>query len=185
MSALTIYSDKDASQHQWHSTDAAEIAQQLNAKGVRFERWAADRDLGHDPAPEAVIAAYQHAIDKLVAEKGYQSWDLISLRADNPQKDALRAKFLNEHTHGEDEVRFFVAGSGLFSLHVGGKVYEVECVQDDLIAVPDSALHWFDMGPEPSFIAIRFFTEPDGWVGHFTGEQISQKFPRYEPGKNS
>ena len=38
MSALTIYSDKDASQHQWHSTDAAEIAQQLNAKGVRFER---------------------------------------------------------------------------------------------------------------------------------------------------
>ena len=93
MSALTIYSDKDASQHQWHSTDAAEIAQQLNAKGVRFERWAADRDLGHDPAPEAVIAAYQHAIDKLVAEKGYQSWDVISLRADNPQKDALRAKF--------------------------------------------------------------------------------------------
>ena len=29
MSALTIYSDKDASQHQWHSTDAAEIAQRL------------------------------------------------------------------------------------------------------------------------------------------------------------
>ncbi|MFT0667271.1 acireductone dioxygenase, partial [Enterobacter hormaechei subsp. xiangfangensis] len=122
MSALTIYSDKDASQHQWHSTDAAEIAQQLNAKGVRFERWAADRDLGHDPAPEAVIAAYQHAIDKLVAEKGYQSWDVISLRADNPQKDALRAKFLNEHTHGEDEVRFFVEGAGLFCLHIGDEV---------------------------------------------------------------
>ena len=46
MSALTIYSDKDASKHLWHSTDAAEIAQQLNAKGVRFERWVADRDLG-------------------------------------------------------------------------------------------------------------------------------------------
>ena len=49
MSALTIYSDKDANQHQWHSTDAAEIAQQLNAKGVRFERWAADRDLDTIP----------------------------------------------------------------------------------------------------------------------------------------
>jgi 1,2-dihydroxy-3-keto-5-methylthiopentene dioxygenase len=24
-------------------------------------------------------------------------------------------------------------------------------------------------GPEPRFVAIRFFTEPDGWVGHFTG----------------
>ncbi|EPU5292019.1 1,2-dihydroxy-3-keto-5-methylthiopentene dioxygenase, partial [Enterobacter roggenkampii] len=134
MSALTIYSDKDASQHQWHSTDAAEIAQQLNAKGVRFERWAADRDLGHDPAPEAVIEAYQHAIDKLVAEKGYQSWDVISLRADNPQKDALRAKFLNEHTHGEDEVRFFVEGAGLFCLHIGDEVYQVLCEKNDLIS---------------------------------------------------
>ena len=58
----------------WHSTNAEEIQQQLNAKGVRFERWQADRDLGAAPASETVIAAYQHAIDKLVAEKGYQSW---------------------------------------------------------------------------------------------------------------
>lgn len=64
MSALTIYSDKDASQPQWHSTDAAEIAQQLNAKGVRFERWVADRDLGQAPAPETVITAYQHEIGR-------------------------------------------------------------------------------------------------------------------------
>jgi 1,2-dihydroxy-3-keto-5-methylthiopentene dioxygenase len=105
----------------------------------------------------------------------------------------MRAKFLDEHFHKEDEVRFFVAGSGLFTLHVDvevevngekrmeSKVYEVECVQDDLIAVPDSTRHWFDMGPEPSFVAIRFFTEPDGWVGHFTGTDIAKKFPRYEP----
>ncbi|MDU2022301.1 MAG: acireductone dioxygenase, partial [Leclercia adecarboxylata] len=116
MSALTIFSDKEASEPQWHSTDPEAIQQQLNARGVRFERWEADRDLGQDPAADTVINAYQHAIDKLVAEKGYQSWDVISLRADNPQKEALRAKFLNEHTHGEDEVRFFVEGAGLFCL---------------------------------------------------------------------
>ncbi len=108
MSALTIYSEKDAGTPLWHSTDGDEIQQQLNAKGVRFERWQADRDLGPSPTSEAVLEAYQHAIAKLVAEKGYQSWDVISLRADNPQKEALRAKFLNEHTHGEDEVRFFL-----------------------------------------------------------------------------
>ena len=51
-----------------------------------------------------------------------------------------------------------------------------------ICGVPDSTLHWFDMGPEPRFLAIRFFTEPDGWVGHFTGSGMSQKFPRYEPG---
>ena len=116
MSALTIFTDREASQPVWHSTDAEEIRERLSTKGVRFERWEADRDLGENPDPETVINAYQHAIDRLVAEKGYQSWDVISMRADNPQKTVLREKFLSEHTHGEDEVRFFVEGAGLFCL---------------------------------------------------------------------
>ncbi|NUA43289.1 Acireductone dioxygenase [Dickeya solani] len=112
MSALTIFSDTDAGQPVWQSRDADAIARQLNAINVRFERWQADRDLSAAPSAEEVLAAYQHELDKLVAEKGYQSWDVVSMRADNPQKDALRTKFLSEHTHGEDEVRFFVEGRG-------------------------------------------------------------------------
>ena len=178
MSALTIFSDTDASQHTWHSTDAAEIQQQLNANGVRFERWQADRDLGDNPSADTVITAYQSAIDKLVAEKGYQSWDVISLRADSPQKDALRAKFLNEHTHGEDEVRFFVEGAGLFCLHIGNEVYQVLCEKNDLISVPAGTPHWFDMGSEPNFTAIRIFDNPEGWVAQFTGDAIADGYPR-------
>ena len=64
---------------------------------------------------------------------------------------------------------------------MGDKVYEVECVKDDLIAVPDGVTHWFDMDEYPKFAAIRFFTAPDGWVGHFTGTTIAQQFPRYQP----
>lgn len=73
----------------WQSCDAEEIQQQLTAIGVRFERWQADRELGENPQPEAVIAAYQHEIDRLVAEKGYQSWDVISMRPDNAQREVL------------------------------------------------------------------------------------------------
>jgi 1,2-dihydroxy-3-keto-5-methylthiopentene dioxygenase len=76
-----------------------------------------------------------------------------------------------------------VAGSGLFSLHIGSKVYEIRCEQGDLIGLPAGTRHWFDMGPAPSFIAIRFFTAPDGWVGHFTGTDIAGRFPRYERGQ--
>ena len=50
---------------------------------------------------------------------------MISLSPDHPDRATLRAKFLNEHTHSEDEVRFFVAGRGQFTLHIGEKVYEV------------------------------------------------------------
>ncbi|MDD9651525.1 1,2-dihydroxy-3-keto-5-methylthiopentene dioxygenase [Klebsiella pasteurii] len=178
MSALTIFSVKDPQNSLWHSTHAEEIQQQLNAKGVRFERWQADRDLGAAPTAETVIAAYQHAIDKLVAEKGYQSWDVISLRADNPQKEALREKFLNEHTHGEDEVRFFVEGAGLFCLHIGDEVFQVLCEKNDLISVPAHTPHWFDMGSEPNFTAIRIFDNPEGWIAQFTGDDIASAYPR-------
>jgi len=118
-----------------------------------------------------------------VSEHGFRTVDVVSIAPDNPNRETMRAKFLDEHFHQEDEVRFFVAGSGLFTLHVDHTVYEVRCEAGDLIAVPDRMTHWFDMGPEPSFVAIRFFTEPDGWVGHFTGTDIAQKFPRYQTGQ--
>ena len=110
--------------------------------------------------------------------------DVVSIAPDNPKRDEMRARFLDEHFHKEDEVRFFVAGSGLFTLHVGDRVYELLCEAGDLVSVPDATTHWFDMGPEPSFVAIRFFTEPDGWVGHFTGSDIATRFPRLEPDGN-
>ena len=91
----------------------------------------------------------------------------------------LADKFLHEHTHDDFEVRFFVEGEGLFNIRKEGHVYAMRCVKGDLLSVPAHTTHWFDMGPEPSFVAIRFFTEPDGWVGHFTGTDIAQRFPRY------
>jgi len=103
---------------------------------------------------------------------------VISLTPDHPDRAALRAKFLNEHTHSEDEVRFFVAGRGQFTLHIGDKIYETLCVQGDLIGVPDGTRHWFDMSESPYFIAIRLFTNKEGWVANFTGSDIAEKFPR-------
>lgn len=178
MSALTIFTDSEAKTPIWQSTDAEAIRQKLSGKNVRFERWQADRDLGVDPQPETVINAYQHAIDRLVAEKGYQSWDVISMRADNPQKETLREKFLSEHTHGEDEVRFFVEGAGLFCLHLDGHIYQILCEKNDLISVPAGTPHWFDMGSSPHFTAIRIFDNQEGWIANFTGDRIADAYPR-------
>ena len=110
--------------------------------------------------------------------------DVISLDASNPETLAkvpeLRQKFLSEHRHNEDEVRFFVDGQGLFSLHVEDNVYEVLCQKGDLISVPANTPHWFDMGPKPSFVAIRFFNNPEGWVANYTGSAIAESFSRLE-----
>jgi len=181
MSRLRIYNDTAPDAPLLDTQDGAQIAAELQKIGVTFERWTASQPVAPGASQDEVFAAYRSDIDRLVAERGFKSVDVASIAPDNPNRAELRKKFLDEHFHKEDEVRFFVAGSGLFTLHVDEKVYEIECVKNDLIAVPDAVNHWFDMGDEPSFVAIRFFTEADGWVGHFTGTDIAQKFPRYVP----
>jgi 1,2-dihydroxy-3-keto-5-methylthiopentene dioxygenase len=183
MSRLRIFDESVPRAPSWASEDHAAIAEQLQRVGVRFQQWQASQPVVPGASQDEVIAAYRGDIDRLMAENGYKAVDVISLTPDNPQKEAFRQKFLNEHTHSEDEVRFFVAGSGLFTLHIGEKVFEVKCESGDLIGVPDGTRHWFDMGPAPYFIAIRLFTNVEGWVANFTGSDIAQKFPRYEPGQ--
>ena len=180
MSRLRIFADTDPSVPLFASREQAAIAAQLGEVGVRFERWETSAGLAPGTPPDQVIAAYRADIDRLMAAGGYQAVDVISLGPDHPERDALRRKFLDEHTHAEDEVRFFVAGSGLFSLHIGDKVYEVLCEAGDLIGVPHGTRHWFDMGPRPNFIAIRIFTNPAGWVANFTGDGIAAGFARHE-----
>ena len=180
MSQLQVFADGDDGQLLQSNTDPVAIADILKAAGLRFEQWDTGRAVRAGDGAQAVLAAYDNEIQQLVAEEGYQTVDVISLDASHPDKDALRQKFLSEHTHGEDEVRFFVAGRGLFSLHVGDKVYEVLCEKGDLISVPANTPHWFDMGPRPSLVAIRFFNNPEGWVARYTGSAIAERYSRLE-----
>lgn len=180
MSTITVYQDNAPQRPLLNSSEYDVIRNTLNAVGVRFERWRANREITKDMPQEQIIDAYRNEIERLQAEEGYVTVDTISLFSDNPQKDALRQKFLNEHTHSEDEVRFFVRGEGMFYLHIADKVYMVRCCQDDLISVPANTTHWFDMGPQPNFTAVRLFNNPAGWVADFTGSDIAERFPRFE-----
>lgn len=182
MSRLRIFHEGTPDQPEFVSTELEDIARELAPIGVGFERWEAGMPVKPGDAPDVILDAYRKDIDRIVSERGFRTVDVVSISPEHPSREEMRRKFLDEHFHKEDEVRFFVAGSGLFTLHVGEKVYEMKCEEGDLISVPDSTLHWFDMGPEPSFVAIRFFQEPDGWIGHFTGNEIAQRFPRYEKG---
>jgi 1,2-dihydroxy-3-keto-5-methylthiopentene dioxygenase len=180
MSRLRIFSENDPATVLFESSDGDGIAKHLAEQGIGFERWPV-RAMTANSSNEEILALYKPEIDRLVAENGFRSIDVVSINPDHPDRNAMRSKFLNEHSHKEDEVRFFVRGGGLFTLHIGEQVYEVLCQAQDLIRVPDGTNHWFDMGPEPLFTAIRFFTEADGWVGYFTDSDIAARFPRYEP----
>lgn len=181
MSRLTVYPDSDPATATLDTSDGAEIAATLDTIGVRFERWPAEAPLDADADDAAVFAAYAGDIARLRTSGGYQAVDVIRLAPGHPDHATLRTKFLSEHRHDEDEVRFFVEGAGLFYLREAGKVHLVLCEAGDLISVPAGIRHWFDMGPEPHFTAIRLFTNPEGWVARFTGDPIADAFPRFEP----
>ena len=180
MSRLTIYPDQEPENIILDTTDGSEIAAKLNEINVRFERWETQEPLPEGANDDDVMRAYARYIDRLKEENGYQSVDVIRMSADHPDKDAMRNKFLSEHTHSEDEVRFFVEGAGVFYLRVDGNVYMTLCERGDLMSVPEGTKHWFDMGPEPHLTCVRLFTSKDGWVADFTGDDIAEKFPKFE-----
>lgn len=180
MSTLRIYNDKDMSILIFASDNNISIRNKLAEAGVRFEQWLTPAKLSQNADQAEVLCAYKDDLERLIEEEGYQSMDVVNMYSTHPQKAELRQKFLSEHTHGEDEVRFFVGGEGLFSLHIDNKVYEVHCQQGDLISVPANTPHWFDMGPNPEFIAIRLFNNPAGWVASLTGSDIAEKFNRLD-----
>ncbi|GAB0115047.1 1,2-dihydroxy-3-keto-5-methylthiopentene dioxygenase [Acidisoma sp. C75] len=177
MSRLTIYRDDAPDAPLLRAEDGETIARELGAIGVRFERWESPVTLAPDDEAETILAAYRPYLDALMGTTGAGSADVIKLTPDHPQAGALREKFLQEHLHTEDEVRFFVHGSGNFILHLDGRIYDAHCTAGDLISVPANIKHWFDAGERPFFTALRIFTDTSGWVPHFTGNDISRRFP--------
>ncbi len=177
---LRVYSDKDSDVLFYESSDLQDIAKALNSIGVRYERWQTNAELPEDADQDSILEAYKEDVDRLVQENGYKSIDVAKIKPDTPKKEVFRKKFLNEHTHSNDEVRFFVEGSGLFYIHKNDQVFLMLCEKGDLISIPAYYTHWFDMGDNPYFTAIRLFTDADGWIANFTGSDIAQKYPSFD-----
>jgi 1,2-dihydroxy-3-keto-5-methylthiopentene dioxygenase len=182
MTLLQVMPADDGANVLVRTEDITEIAAELAPHGIRIERWATV-PLTDDAGQEEVLAAYASEVERVSAEGPYPLVDVVRMVPNDtdpewPAKaEAARTKFLNEHTHDEDEIRFFVEGSGCFYLHLGEKVYAVVCTAGDLMSVPAGTTHWFDMGTRPHFCAIRFFQEEDGWVAEFTGSPIASRIP--------
>lgn len=179
MTQLTVYPDNQPEQGK-KITDFNEIVSALGSINVLLEKWETGQPLAKDASSEDVMQAYDVAIKQLNKKYNFKTIDVMGLNPDHPDKDAMRQKFLAEHTHADFEVRFFVEGRGIFYLHVDGKVYATLCEKGDLISVPANTTHWFDMGTAPYFKCIRFFTTDEGWVGNFTGSEIAKDFPDFD-----
>ncbi len=180
MSSLTIFHDDEPGAPAAELRDHEAMRAALAHYGVAFERVTALVELAEDASADAVLAAYAPFIEAQKEARGYRTADVVRIVRGQPNTEPMRAKFLEEHTHSEDEARLFAEGSGAFYLHTEAKVLQIVCERGDYLRVPAGTRHWFDMGPSPYFTAVRLFTDPAGWVADFTGDGIAGRFPRFE-----
>ena len=161
--------------------DESEIRATLAPLGIEYERWDLSilPDGAAESAPaETVLAAFRERISEMQQRGGYTTVDVVDVNPKTPGLDAMLARFDREHTHSEDEVRFVLAGRGIFFFHVGREVASLEVAPGDLIRVPTGTTHWFTLCTEKRIRAVRWFQDTAGWTPHYTDSGIDQ---RYQP----
>jgi len=153
------------------------IIEYLAGINIEYQTWTPEHPTGPEATPEEILQAYKKEIDLLKVRGGYVVADVINVTAQTPGLDAMLAKFSREHWHDEDEVRFILAGSGVFHIHPeGGPVTAIEVEAGDLIRVPRGTWHWFDLCTEKQIRAIRLFQDSAGWTPQYTDSGLDKNF---------
>lgn len=149
------------------------VAPTLRDHGFIFEQWDISKYSPGDVPPGVdeqshILDVFADEVQALKAARGYATADVIALTPETPNLDAICAKFDKEHTHSEDEVRFVVAGRGVFSVRGNdGELYDVELHPGDLLCVPEGTRHYFTLCEDRTIQCIRLFTDPGGWVAEY------------------
>lgn len=152
-----------------------EIRAELAASGIDYERWSLDR-VPQESSADAVLEAYAEEIDAMKRRGGYVTADVIDVNPQTPNLDAMLARFDKEHTHDEDEVRFILAGRGIFFLNLNSRVASVEVGPGDMLRVPRGTTHWFTLCEDRRIRAIRWFQETAGWTPHYTDSGVDRGY---------
>jgi 1,2-dihydroxy-3-keto-5-methylthiopentene dioxygenase len=159
--------------------DLNEVRDFLAGIGIDYEHWPSPEELPPNASAEQILRAYAKQIDQLKSWGGYVTADVIDVGPGTPGLDTMLARFSVEHWHHEDEVRYIIAGRGLFHVHPqNGPVVAIEVEAGDLIRVPRGTLHWFDLCGEKRIRAIRLFQDVSGWTPHYTQSAVDRN---YEP----
>jgi 1,2-dihydroxy-3-keto-5-methylthiopentene dioxygenase len=74
-------------------TDAQDVTTFLAVRGIEYERWTPSGDVPADAPADTVLEAYAHQIQTLKRRGGYVTADVIDVKPDTPNLDAMLAQF--------------------------------------------------------------------------------------------
>ena len=164
-------------------TQVDDIARELAPLNVQLKRWSIGdnpdvqnllaKDALSDEEKAQVLEALDGYFEQLKQTAGYQSRDLIVLHPEVPNLSTLLAKFDPCHYHTDPEVRYIIAGDGVFGfVRPDGTQVELTVQAEDYINVPANTEHWFYLTPSQRIKAVRYFTTTEGWAPEYTGTDI-------------
>jgi 1,2-dihydroxy-3-keto-5-methylthiopentene dioxygenase len=167
-------------------TDLKDISHELASLNIQLNHWPVGEDSQlhelltqdslNEDEKEQVLVALDRYFEQLQQTAGYQARDLIVLHPETPNLDGLLTKFDKIHTHADDEVRYVVAGEGIFGfVRPDGSQVELTVQPQEYINVPAGTEHWFYLTPERRVKAVRYFTNTEGWVPEYTGTPIHNR----------
>jgi 1,2-dihydroxy-3-keto-5-methylthiopentene dioxygenase len=167
--------------------EIGDIDRELTPLNIQLQRWPVLDPVGDDLELLALLAEEQleeneknlilESLDRyfqqLQQDSGYQSRDLMVLHPAIPDLDMLMAKFYQTHTHALDEVRYVVAGEGVFGfVRPDGSQIELTVQAEEYINVPAGTEHWFHLSPSRTIKAVRYFIDTNGWSPSYTATPI-------------
>ncbi len=141
------------------------VAKAAPAASLALGRVMAGRRLTDEDSRQ-ILAANRHLLPA-----GHVGADVFALFPETPGLGTLR--FHRCHTHADDEVRFILAGEGVFGFVLpGGGQIEITAEAGDLLRVPAGIEHWFRLGPRRTVVAVRLFGANPDWRADYTGTEI-------------
>ena len=140
----------------WLERDGEIGSDELQAQGVYYALHATDE------------TSYREPVEALKRERGYVQEDVVELGPQTPNLDAICAKFVDEHYHDDDEVRFVLEGEGIFDIRSDGDEWMRVVVEPgDLIVVPAKRHHRFMLTDAKAIRCVRLFKDEGGWAPHY------------------
>lgn len=134
---------------------------QLASEGVYYAKLPTSGE-----SCEAALAALRH-------ERGYSDQDVVELSDQTPGLAAICHKFLAEHLHDEDEVRFVLHGEGVFDIRsTDDRWMRVAVTTGDLIVVPAQRYHRFMLTEANTIRCLRLFQNKEGWHPFYRSEAL-------------
>ena len=151
----------------------------LSLYGIDYGQWdisaipraLLERNVLTPEEKQQVLDSLSVRIEAEKARFGYQSADVVTLSPDIPNLEQILAPFRREHYHTENEVRFVVDGTGVFSINPRtAPVFDVAMTAGDFISVPAGTWHWFNLGDDRRIKTVRIFESVEGWAAIYPDE---------------